>query len=66
MSTVGSIMSTVGDIREPLGMFSTLGGYHDKCGDIVSTVGGIQYRGGTQILRLIPSQYSRYPPLHLS
>ena len=22
------------------------GGYHDKCGDILSTVGAVQYRGG--------------------
>ena len=22
------------------------GGYHDKCGDILSTVEGVQYRGG--------------------
>ena len=28
-------------------MFSTVGGYHDKCGGgFLSTVGGVQYRGG--------------------
>ena len=32
-------MSTVGDILSTVGVFSTVGGYHDKCGDILSTVG---------------------------
>ena len=27
-------------------MFSTVGGYHDARGDIMSTVEGVQYRGG--------------------
>ena len=39
-------------------MFSTVGGYHDKCGDILSTVGDImstvggylEYRGGCSVL----------------
>ena len=33
-------MSTVG------GYLEYRGGYHDKCGDILSTVGGVQYSGG--------------------
>ena len=28
------------------GLFSTLGGYHDVCGDIMSTSGDVQYIGG--------------------
>ena len=39
------------------GVFSTVGGYHDKCGvfstvgDIMSTVGGyLEYRGGCSVL----------------
>ena len=32
-------------------MFSTLGGYHDACGNIISIVGDVQYRGGTQITK---------------
>ena len=33
-------MSTVG------GYLEYRGGYHDKCGDILSTVEGVQYHGG--------------------
>ena len=29
------------------GVFSTLGGYHDTCGDIMSTSGDVQYVGDT-------------------
>ena len=39
MSTVGVILSTVGDVQY-------CGGYHDARGDIMSTVEGVQYRGG--------------------
>ena len=40
MSTVGVILSTVGDVQYR-------GGYHDaRGGDIMSTVEGVQYRGG--------------------
>ena len=38
MSTVGDILSTVGDTQYR-------GGYHDARGDIMSTVGVAQYRG---------------------
>ena len=30
-STVGDIMMHVGDNLSTMGMFSTVGGYHDKC-----------------------------------
>ena len=58
-------MGTVGDILSTVGVFSTVGGYHDKCegyleyrggcsvpwGDIMSTVGGyLEYRGGCSVL----------------
>ena len=36
----GDIMSTVG------GYLEYRGGYHDKCGDILSNLGGVQYRVG--------------------
>ena len=48
MSTSGNIMSTsgdvqyIGDIMRTLGVFSTLGGYHDY----MSTLADIQYIGG--------------------
>ena len=42
MSTVG-VFSTMGGYH-PL-KFEYRGGYHDTCGDIMSTVGGVQYRG---------------------
>ena len=30
-----------------VGVFSTMGGYHDACGgDIMSTMEGVQYHGG--------------------
>ena len=54
----GDIMSTVGDILSTVGVFSTVGGYHDKCGGIswvpwgviMSTVGGyLEYRGGCSV-----------------
>ena len=42
-------MSTVGGYLEYRGVFSTVGGYHDKCGDIMINVGGyLEYRGGVQ------------------
>ena len=42
----GDIMSTVRDILSTVGVFSTVGGYHDKCGDILSTVGVFSTVGG--------------------
>ena len=56
MSTVGDILSTVGGVQYR-------GGYHDKCGDILSTVGVfsnvgdimstvggyLEYRGGCSV-----------------
>ena len=36
---MGVILSSVGDILSTVGMFSTVGGYHDAVGDIMSTVG---------------------------
>ena len=45
MSTMGDIMSTVG------GYLEYRGGYHDACrGDIMSTMQGVQYRGGKGLL----------------
>ena len=38
-------MINVGDILSTVGMFSTLGGYHEYRGVILSTVGDVQYRG---------------------
>ena len=38
-------MSTVGNI------LSTVGGYHDACGGIMSTVGSFQYHGGYHLLK---------------
>ena len=49
-----------GGVLSIMGVFSTVGGYHDACGDILSTVedivinkgyilstvGGVQYHGG--------------------
>ena len=37
------VFSTVGGYH-PL-KFEYHGGYHDTCGDVMSTVGGVQYRG---------------------
>ena len=45
MSTVG-VFSTVGVILSTVGNVQYRGGYHDACGGIVSTVGDVQYRGG--------------------
>ena len=39
MSTMGDIMSTVGRYLEYHGGVQYHGGYHDKCGDILSTLG---------------------------
>ena len=39
-------MSTVGGYLEYRGVFSTVGGYHDKCGGYLEYRGGVQYRGG--------------------
>ena len=38
-------MSTVGGYLEYRGGVQYRGGYHDKCGDILSTVWSVQYRG---------------------
>ena len=35
-----------GDILSTVGVFSTVGGYHDKCGGYLEYRGGVQYRGG--------------------
>ena len=45
-STVGDIMSTVGDILNTVGVFSTVGDIMINVVDILSTVGGVQYRRG--------------------
>ena len=51
-SALGNIMSTVGGYLEYRGGVQYRGGYHDKCGDILSTVGCsvpwgyLEYRGG--------------------
>ena len=52
MSTAGDILSAVWDVQYRRG-------YHDKCGDILSTVGGgVQYRG--EILSTVADfQYRR-------
>ena len=46
----GGTMMSVGDIMSTAGVFSTLGdtmgtlgGYHDECGDIMSTPEDVQY-----------------------
>ena len=45
-STMG-VLSTVGESHEYRGGYLEYrGGYHDKCGDILATVGDVQYRGG--------------------
>ena len=57
MSTVGVILSTVGDVQY-------CGGYHDArgdimmhVGDIMSTVEGVQYRGGKIFCYLSTPRY---------
>ena len=50
MSTVGVILSTVGDVQYR-------GGYHDARGDIMSTVEGVQYRGGKVFCYLSTPRY---------
>ena len=42
MSTMGGILSTVGDVQY-------CGGYHDARGDVMSTTEGVQYRGGKNL-----------------
>ena len=39
-------MINVGDILSTVGVFSTVGGYHEYRGVILSTVGDVQYHGG--------------------
>ena len=41
-STVGDILSTMGDVQYR-------GGYHDKCGGYLEYLGDTQYRGGVSI-----------------
>ena len=36
--------------------FEYHGGYHDTCGDIMSTMEDVQYHGGTQITKDFPPQ----------
>ena len=50
MSTVRVILSTVG-------MFSTVGDIMMHVGDIMSTVEGVQYRGGTIVCYLSTPRY---------
>ena len=45
-STVGDIMSTVGDILSTVGVFSTVGDIMINVGDILSTVGVFSTVGG--------------------
>ena len=46
-STVGDIMSTVGEYLEYRGGVQYRGGYHDKCGGYLEYRGGYhEYRGG--------------------
>ena len=40
---------------------STVGGYHDACGDIMSPVGDVQYRGGTQKIKDDIPHGTEYP-----
>ena len=50
LSTVG-VFSTVGGYNEYCGGYLEYrGGYHDARGDIMSTVEGVQYRGGKNLL----------------
>ena len=39
-------MINVGDILSTVGVFSTVEGYHEYRGVILSTMGDVQYRGG--------------------
>ena len=39
-------MINVGDILSTVGVFSTMGGYHDKCEGYLEYRGGVQYHGG--------------------
>ena len=48
MSTVGVILSTVGDVQYH-------GGIMMHVGDIMSTVEGVQYRGGSLLLFEYPT-----------
>ena len=45
-STVGDIMSTVGDILSTVGVFSTMGDIMINVGGYLEYRGGVQYRGG--------------------
>ena len=42
----GDIMINVGDILSTVGVFSTMGRYHEYCGGYLEYRGGVQYRGG--------------------
>ena len=53
----GDIMSTVGVILSTVGMFSTVGNIVMHVGDIMSTVEGVQYRGGKIFCYLSTPQY---------
>ena len=50
MFSVVGVISTMGDILSTIGVFSIMGGYHEYGkGNILSTVGDVQYRGGIMI-----------------
>ena len=40
-----------GDILSTVGVFSSMGGYHDACGGYHECRGGVQYRGGYHPLK---------------
>ena len=45
MSTSG-VFSTLDGYHEYIGGVQYIGGYHDTCGDTMSTLGDVQYIGG--------------------
>ena len=53
----GDIMSTVGVILSTVGMFSTMGVIMMHVGDTMSTVEGVQYRGGKVFCYLSTPRY---------
>ena len=57
-STVGDIMSSVG------GYLEYRGGCHDARGDIMSTVEGVQYRGGINLLLFDYPHGTEHLPLY--
>ena len=57
MSTVGGYLEYHGGYLEYRGGCSVPWGYHDARGDIMSTMEGVQYRGGKSLLLF---EYPRY------